>query len=96
VSTAEDRRADALDLAREAAEHGIPAAYYALMDPPPARERLIRPCLTHAHEVNDLSRADDHPAAVDLAESCRTEERCLITHPETGEWVTCPSNAAPR
>lgn len=58
-------------------------------------ERLIRPCLAHAVEVNHLAADDRFPDALALAESCRTTDRCLVTHPDTGEWVTCPSVAVP-
>jgi len=59
-------------------------------DPP--SHRLIRPCLTHAHEVNEWARAGMHNHGLGLADECPD---CLTTDPVSGEWVTCLSIAAP-
>lgn len=61
-------------------------------EPAPAHEALIRACVTHMEQVAQL--ADTFwPAAWSLAQDCPD---CLTTDPATGEWVSCPSNAAPR
>ena len=59
-------------------------------DPPSAR--LIRPCLAHTTEVNEWTEGGMHNHALGLADECAD---CLTTDPVSGEWVTCPSNAAP-
>lgn len=51
------------------------------------RELLMRPCVAHA-AMPDA----DLPQLIAATQSC---DRCLVTHPTTGEWVTCRSVAPP-
>ena len=50
-------------------------------------ELLIRPCLAHAASPDTDAR--------ELLVEVRDCPDCLVTHPSTGEWVPCRSNAAP-
>lgn len=49
----------------------------------PQTGRLIRPCLAHVHECNELANAGLHNHAVGLADECQD---CLTTHPTTALW----------